>query len=287
MSFHQFPAGTQAILAAPTVSPEALGYTNSAREDITDPVECGAQFNISGDEFRCTDNGTYSNNRGAWLDSGSPSKVWVIFNRTAGLTNWDTLSSGVRYQLNVTRTFTLSRPTPGSDTISGQFQMYDAATGGNLLGSGGAGQTWTATQTVDPCPICCFTPETLIEMARGIAVPISSIREGDEILTANGPEVVKEIITRVNRVMYRITFSDGTFVNASEDHPLDVDGSPRSVNPIIDYKHVGLPEKLEVGDIVTTRNGKQRIIRIEQIEYPGMVYTLGNVMFYANGILVY
>ena len=170
---------------------------------------------------------------------------------------------------------------------SARIQFYDAASGGNLLDAGPLNQTWTATQTVDPCPICCFTPDTLIEMANGIAIPISKIREGDEILTANGPEVVEEIITRVNRVMYRITFSDGTYVNASEDHPLDVEGSPRSINPIIDYKHIGLPRKLEVGDLVTTRKDDVLILKIEQIEFAGMVYTLGNVLFYANGVLVY
>jgi hypothetical protein len=265
-----------------------LGYTNSAREDLVDPVQCGARFSTTGDEFRCNDNGSYNDNRGAWLDTGVSSDVWVVFLRDSGSTNWDNGKvPGTRYNINVNQTFEMSRGTVGSNSISGEFEFYDAASGGNLLDAGPLNQTWTATQTVDPCPICCFTPETLIEMASGISVPISTIREGDEILTANGPEVVEEVITRVNRAMYRITFSDGTYVNASEDHPLDVEGSPRSINPIIDYKHIGLPDKLAVGDVVTMRGGDVRIKSIERIEFPGTVYTLGNVLFYANGVLVY
>lgn len=288
MSFHQFPAGTQALIGTPPplVSAEATGYTNSGREDLWDPVVTGVRFATDGDEFRCNNGGSYTNNRGAWLDQGVASAVWVLFNRDSGNGDFG-LSVGVRYQISVNRTFSLSRSTPGTTSITGEFFFYDAASGGNTLDTGPVNQTWTCTQTVDPCPICCFTPDTLIEMARGIAVPIASIREGDEIMTANGPEVVKEIITRVNRVMYRITFSDGTYVDASEDHPLDVNGTPRSINPIIDYKHVGLPEKLQIGDVVTTRKGKQMIVSIEQIEFPGMVYTLGNVLFYANDVLVY
>lgn len=271
---------------APTVSAEALGYTNSAREDVADPVQCGVRFATDGDEFRCNNSGSYNNNRGAWLDTGVSSDVWVIFNQDSG-SAWTTGTSGVRLNININRTFEQSVSVPSSRSITGEFLFYDAATGGNLLDTGPLNQTWTATQTVDPCPICCFTPDTLIEMANGFQVQIGALRVGDEILTANGPEVVEEIITRVNRVMYRITFSDGTYVNASEDHPLDVGGVPRSINPLIDYKHIGLPEKLAIGDLVTTRNGDVRVQSIEQINFPEMVYTLGNVLFYANGVLVY
>jgi hypothetical protein len=58
-----------------------------------------------------------------------------VFTRTAGNhTHFDTKTSGVRYQLNLTQTFELQRGlVDGSDTISGYFQFYDAATGGNLL----------------------------------------------------------------------------------------------------------------------------------------------------------
>ena len=293
MTFSVFPAGTVANTAAalpPLVSAEGAGYTNSRSEAIAGFTDTGLRFDpTSGDEFRCTAAGSYNINRGQWLDQGVGAQVWVVFNRTGGTrTNWDNGKiSGTRYNIASTQTFELSQNIVGSRTIIGQFQFYDAASGGTLLDSGLAGQTWRATLTADPCPICCFTPDTLIEMARGIEVPIASIREGDEIATSKGPQVVKEIITRQNRRMYRITFSDGSYVNASEDHPLDVNGTPRSINPIIDYKHIGLPEKLQIGDVVTTRRGNLEIVSIESIEYPGTVYTLGNVLFYANGILVY
>lgn len=141
------------------------------------------------------------------------------------------------------------------------------------------------------CRHCCFTPDTLITMADGTTQSIDSVELGDWIQIGNGEEEVGEIITRVNRTMYKIIFSDGTILKTSEDHPLHVETKGfASINadPTISYKDLGVAEQLEVGDSVTTLSGNSiRIMEIETIDYPETVYTFSNSQFFANGVLVY
>ncbi len=145
------------------------------------------------------------------------------------------------------------------------------------------------------CPFCCFTPDTLIRMADGSEKPIVDVQVGefilvyDEALTSNVAVPVSNVITRVDRPMYELTFEDGNTLRASEDHPLYVVGKGyASVAPAPGYKDLGLPHPLEVGDQVVNELGvPSRIIGIKPIDYTGTVYTFGNSRFYANGVLVY
>ena len=145
------------------------------------------------------------------------------------------------------------------------------------------------------CPLCCFTPDTLIRMADGSEKPIVEVQVGefilvyDETLMSNVATPVSNVITRVDRPMYELTFEDGNSLRASEDHPLYVVGKGyASVAPTPDYKDLGLPNRLEVGDQVVNELGvPSRIIGIKPIDYTGTVYTFGNSRFYANGVLVY
>jgi intein/homing endonuclease len=111
----------------------------------------------------------------------------------------------------------------------------------------------------------------------------------DELSQFNVAVPVSEIITREERPMYELTFANGNSLRASEDHPLYVVGKGyASVAPIPDYKDLGLPNRLEVGDQVVNELGvPSRIVEIKPIEYTGTVYTFGNSRFYANGVLVY
>lgn len=273
---------------APTVSAVANGDSNSCREDICSSNSCGVEWNTDGNEYE-TNRTTFDQNIGQWLDTGLPQSVWVIFTRTAN-SNFQTLSSSVRYQINVNRRYSNTRSTVGTTTSSGYFQFYDAASGGNLLDRAPdtGSVNYVCTITADPCPICCFTPETPILMESGFYMPIGKIKEGDRIYCLDGPETVTEIITRRNRVMYRITLADGTWIEASEDHPFDVKGEPKSINPIVEYKDIGMPGHLKVGDTITNSCGKNIYITdITKINFPGTVYTLGNKMFFAKGLLVY
>lgn len=108
-------------------------------------------------------------------------------------------------------------------------------------------------------------------------------------MTDRGPEEVTEIITRENRVMYRMAFADGRVLKVSEDHPLFVVGKGyASVNNQWDYKDLGKAAKLEVGDYVLDQEGNEvQLISIEDLDYPQTVYTFSTSGFYANGFLVY
>ena len=89
--------------------------------------------------------------------------------------------------------------------------------------------------------------------------------------------------------MYRVDFSDDRYVRVSDDHPCSVRGKgPASINPVIEYKQLGLPAMLEIGDVVPLQDTTQvRVTGFTRIEFSGPVYTLENSLFYANGLLVY
>lgn len=276
---------------APLVSADGTGYTNS--RSIGGFTQVGLYFNIDGEEYRTNSNGTQAaSSQGTWLDQGTSDQVWIEFTRTGGsATQWVGFSNSTRYQLDVTRKFYIEDVTIGgtNETISGSFSFYDAASGGNLLDSTTT-QTWTADFT-EGCPMCCFTPDTLITMADNSKMPIVEVQAGDLIKVHDGVERVSEIITRTNRVMYLIRFANGKLLEASEDHPLYVDGKGYAAvnpDPNIEYKDLGVAKHLLVGDKVLDENGKlNRITDISVIHYPETVYTFGNSKFYANGMLVY
>jgi hypothetical protein len=197
--------------------------------------------------------------------------------------------------MSTTRTYRIVRSTTGTDTLIGYHRAYDAASGGNLLDTGATG-TYQVNRTYNACPTCCFTPDTLITMASGLDMPIGKIRAGDKILIKRPDtgetvwERVGEVITRTERRMYRIDFDDGTHLRASEDHPLSVEGKGYAcVNPTHeDYKDIVVKHTLTVGDPITTLDGgSSRIVKITEIDYPGVVITFSNSFWFANGKLVY
>jgi len=144
----------------PTVSPRADGDTNLLA-DYGSPIDCyvGCDFDIDGDEWENTSTGTQTNST-VWLDSGSASDVWVEFVRTGGtVSNWDSHTSGVRYQLNVNQRFSLLATSYSgivTKNIIGYFRMWPQASGGTALWTGNE-YTWQARASVltgDMCSIC-------------------------------------------------------------------------------------------------------------------------------------
>ena len=148
---------------------------------------------------------------------------------------------------------------------------------------------------VPSCPRCCFTPDTLITMADGSLRRIDQVIVGDLILSydeklnTNVYTPISGVITQVNRVMFEYTFSNGNKLKASDDHPLYVVGKGyASINPTVEYKDLGVPQVIQIGDTVVDENqNKTKIIDIQPIEYSETVYTFENSKFYANGVLVY
>lgn len=279
---------------APTVSARADGRVNSFLDNT---CYSGCAFYTSGLEYEYNSNGSVTNST-TWLDSGVSDDVWVMWTRTGGtLSDWNSLGSGshnVRLQVSSTRAYRIVRSSNGTSTIIGYYRFYDAATGGTLLDTT-SGATWSAEKDFDPCPLCCFTPETPVTLASGLQVPIATVTKGMEILVfnpvtkRNEAQEMAGMITRTGRPMYRITFDDGRHLDASDDHPFDVKGKgPAAINPIIEYKELGIPARLELGDTVGGQDGRQHgVLSIEEIDYPGTVYTFENSLFYANGLLVY
>lgn len=290
MPMHPIGMWHEPASSGPTVSALANGDSNAA---IIDAVYAGVKFDTDGEEYERTGIGGFTASVGTWLDSGTSSQVWVEFIRTGGtLTKFDNRNNSQRYQANVDSDWyiidTLANST--AETVIGYFRFWDAASGGNLLQTT-SGATWSANRITDMCPTCCFTPETMITMAEGLPMPIGRVKIGDLIRVENGIEEVTEVITRVERVMHRITFDDGRYLDASEDHPLYVEGKGYAAvnpDPRIDYKDLGVAKELVVGDRVTTIAGDTvRVDEIRLIDYPETVYTFANSKFFANGILVY
>ena len=293
MSVSTFSAGCTAVSAAtvaPLVSADGTGYTNT--RGIGGDCDAGLSFNTDGEEYRILATGAIDGtSQGTWLDQGTSDQVWVQFNYDSGsAASWIGFSNGTRYQMNVTRTFRItdSSTGPGTVAITGDFSFYDAASGGNLLDNTTAAQTWIADYE-EICPMCCFTPDTLITLASGIKAPIVSIRSGDMIAVQNGTEAVTEVITQVNRVMYGVKFADGRELRMSDDHPLYVYGKGYAAfNPVGDYKDLGMAKILKLGDKVLDEHGRlNKIVDVQLIDYPQTVYTFGNSKFYANVMLVY
>jgi len=69
----------------------------------------------------------------------------------------------------------------------------------------------------------CFSGDTLITMADGNKQPIRNIQVGDQIRgtaqTLTQTNVNKVIITE-NKQVYRYTMSDGTYIDATDNHPM-------------------------------------------------------------------
>ena len=271
------------------VSPRVDGASNS-RENATCFV--GFQIASSGTEYEYNNVGSLVLST-TWLDSGTAAEVWVMWTRTGGtLTDWNNLGGGnhnVRLQCSTTRSFRAQRGSSGSDNIQGYTRWYDAATGGNLLFTTST-VTWACTYNFNPCPLCCFTPDTLITMADGSKKPIGRIEVGDLIRTnPYNTEAVTGIITRTDRQMYRMAFADGSFICLSEDHPvMTSELGWACIKSRWEYKNLGKVPELKVGMTAQNENGiLMPIARINPIDYPGEVYTLENSMFFANGWLVY
>lgn len=269
--------------------------------------------------------GTFPSGTIAFNDFYSKTKVPSVTFTPAGSTSSGSRTAISSSASDAAATYTLTCSTTATWTytrISGTAGSANVASGGssaairftltppaivgtrtsiwNIDGSAsGVTNYWQLTLTADKtsggCPTCCFTPDTLIRMADMTEKPISEVQVGDyilvfdEITNTNVAVPVSEIIVREDRVMYEMVFDDGTTLNASEDHPIYVIGKGySSVNPSVIYKDAGIPNRIEVGDRVSTVFGTApMLISIRQIDFPGQVYTFGNSKFYANSILVY
>jgi len=117
----------------PIVSPSAANIIGLT---VVVPCFAGIQIGSSGAENSTPTNGdqNYTLSRGNWLDRGASSDVWVDRIITLGSFNSEDAGAG-RLNLGGTRQFRVVRSTIGTNTTNCTFNYYDAATGGNLIGS--------------------------------------------------------------------------------------------------------------------------------------------------------
>ncbi len=275
---------TDILASGPTVSAQANGDSNYVYGGA---CYVGVQFNMNGLEYeRNASSGSYNVGAGTWLDSGSAGDVWVAFTRTAG-TMFASKVSGTRYNLVSGQSFSNTALLGAYKTVTGYFKFYDAASGGNTLQTTST-VSWIAdSESGGGCPLCCFTPDTLVSMERGIDVPIASVRDGDRLHTPFGVQAVGKVIVRYDVPVFPLRFSDGRTINITPDHPVQTERGPASLSQH-DYKDLGVPEKLQVGDRVFTDKGTWvRLEHIGQEWKEPVVYTFDNSPFYANGLFVY
>ncbi|HEY4658695.1 MAG TPA: hypothetical protein VIH11_04215, partial [Gemmatimonadaceae bacterium] len=66
----------------------------------------------------------------------------------------------------------------------------------------------------------CLTADTLIEMADGTRKPITEIRDGDRVLTKDGPLRARGVRSSGVRRVGRLTLANGMAVRCTPDHPI-------------------------------------------------------------------
>ena len=121
---------TPALAVSPSPSP--ISYF----QPTTTTCYAILQLNLSGAEFANASAGSTSmtKGRGSWLDEGTSAEVWVERVLDSGTLNHSDPGAG-RLQLSTTRLYGISRSTDGTTTTTVTFNYYDAAVGGNLIGT--------------------------------------------------------------------------------------------------------------------------------------------------------
>ena len=129
----KFYNGTAWVELYPTLAVSPVG-TNVTNTRVLQTCYAGVQYNTNGIDYASSNVGGWTNSRGNWLDAGSNNDVWVERTINSGTLNWQDPGSG-RYQLNFSRSFGVSQSVVGIKTCNLTVNFYDAASGGNLLGS--------------------------------------------------------------------------------------------------------------------------------------------------------
>ena len=112
-----------------TVTLDQNDVSNSAGGHV---IQAGVYYFTSGQEYSCTDAGSYTVSRGNWLDVGDNADVWVERTIVTGTLTIDGIGGG-RNRMTSSRKLEVQRPTNGTSTCTVTVKMYDAQSGGNLL----------------------------------------------------------------------------------------------------------------------------------------------------------
>lgn len=107
---------------------------------------------------------------------------------------------------------------------------------------------------------CCVTGDSLITMADGTQKQIKDIKVGDKVLSYNtstcevGQTVVQSLIKVIRQQIVHITFSDGTILKITPDHPMFSERGWIVCSPTVGkviYPEVDLQEQgAQIGDMI-------------------------------------
>lgn len=128
---------TGLLYSGPSVSPSTA---NVIWEKFTSPGSAYAivKFDNNGIQYKNSSatSTSVTTSMGTWLDSGLNSEVWIERVISSGSFNYTDSGSG-RLSLATDRSFGVSRSSNGTTTCTCTFNFYDAASGGNLIGTTG------------------------------------------------------------------------------------------------------------------------------------------------------
>lgn len=98
--------------------------------------QCRARLKCDNDGswYESDSDGNYGAAEGAWLTSGTADQVWIEFTQITG--TLDESPGAGRHQCNTDRVFG-EASNSGADTSTVSFEFFDAASGGNSLGTTG------------------------------------------------------------------------------------------------------------------------------------------------------
>jgi intein/homing endonuclease len=133
-------------------------------------------------------------------------------------------------------------------------------------------------------------------MLSGEEIPIEQVKVGDEVLSFDtslgvfvGAEV--EALRRPkSRNLVRITFTDGSSITTTPDHPFYTGEGWVAVNPGTACKHVADPRAIGFGCEILGEFGKRTVLRIQAMGMPEEVplynFKIGGTHTYIAGGLV-
>ena len=115
----------------PTVDTSVI--TAHLRYKLTGTCVCNVKCDADGDWYESNNTGGFSTSEGSWLTSGTTSEVWIERTLVVGTLTTDPGSG--RLATTTDRIYGVSATAVGSKTCTVTFEFWDAASGGNSLGS--------------------------------------------------------------------------------------------------------------------------------------------------------
>lgn len=131
MSIMLMGGGMMVAEGGPTVSPSSA---NNDNQNFETQCWAGVRFESNGVETGLNKDNVWNESRGNWLDSGDASDVWVERTINSGALN-DLDPGAGRHNLGTTRSFSNTRVAAGVQPCNVTFDFFDAASGGNNIGS--------------------------------------------------------------------------------------------------------------------------------------------------------